>query len=609
MAAEVGRGPTESGRGDGARADDGDVSRSARRTGEGGNRGSGRGSDGGVYYPPRTMAETFERLQDWLKSDQPKSTGEAGNGDAARPADDQKSSTGQRAGRPALEIERAATPAATKSAGTKSTGSQAPARKQKDAASPRETRELKRVAAGAAGALTTGALPAPAGSAAAPTGEQKVEQKAAARAVVVQPAVLPPAGTFLPNEIVAYGLPNDAITRLAAKGLVSSAGAASGLLGAATIVRLPPGFDEAVALGMIRREAPDAASSFNRVYRPFRPQGAAATPPRAIEPVTKGTCPPSRCFGSQAVGWRPAIGDCAREVAIGVIDTPVDQTHPAFANGRLVNAEFRRDGSHPAANWHGTGVLALLAGAPESGTPGLVPRARFLVADVFYAGSDGSAVSDTASLVRALDWMNKSGVKVINMSFAGPRDEIMERAIVALAAKGVVMVGAAGNDGPASAPLYPAAYDEVIAVTAVDRDNRNYRYANRGAYVDLAAPGVDVWTAVPGGRGGLHSGTSFAAPYVTATVAALYTDVPRKTKSTFLDALPVQDLGPPGRDAVYGRGLLQAPATCRGGPPSAWSTVATPGAPARPVEVGPASASPTGPPIVSAVSFAPAAPR
>ena len=93
-------------------------------------------------------------------------------------------------------------------------------------------------------------------------------------------------------------------------------------------------------------------------------------------------------------------------------------------------------------------------------------------------------------------------------------------------------------------------------------DLRNYPYANHGDHSDVAAPGVDIWTAVPGAREGYHSGTSFAAPFVTAVLAALPQNALQGSKDQFLDRLKIVDLGPPGRDPIYGRGLIQAPSTC-----------------------------------------------
>jgi subtilisin family serine protease len=91
---------------------------------------------------------------------------------------------------------------------------------------------------------------------------------------------------------------------------------------------------------------------------------------------------------------------------------------------------------------------------------------------------------------------------------------------------------------------------------------RSYRYANRGDHIDIAAPGVDIWTAFPGGRAAYHSGTSFAVPYVTAVLATTYKGLAVKNKAEFFKRATVQDLGEPGRDPMYGRGLLIAPASC-----------------------------------------------
>ena len=109
------------------------------------------------------------------------------------------------------------------------------------------------------------------------------------------------------------------------------------------------------------------------------------------------------------------------------------------------------------------------------------------------------------------------------MSLSGPRDDLVHQRLVELSRQGMIFVAAAGNGGPDASAAYPAAYnDEVIAVTAVDRNQQLYDHANRGDYIDVAAPGVRIWTALPNNKEGALSGTSFAAPFVTAIVAAIY---------------------------------------------------------------------------------------
>jgi subtilisin family serine protease len=111
--------------------------------------------------------------------------------------------------------------------------------------------------------------------------------------------------------------------------------------------------------------------------------------------------------------------------------------------------------------------------------------------------------ADTLSLLEALDWDEEYRLKVVNMSFSGPRDELVAETIEKLSKRGIIFVAAAGNEGPTAAPSYPAGYPLVIAVTAVTKDLRNYRYANRGDHIDVAASGVRIWTAMPGRRGRL----------------------------------------------------------------------------------------------------------
>ena len=237
---------------------------------------------------------------------------------------------------------------------------------------------------------------------------------------------------------------------------------------------------------------------------------------------------------------------CAKNVRIGVIDTSIDLDHPAFAGRNIRDRQLPPQRSRARdVNWHGTGVLAVLAGSPNSGTPGLIPDAHFFAADVYHADESGQPVADTASLLRAMEWMRASKVNVVNMSMSGPPDELLQKAIADMSARGVLFVAAAGNGGPDAPPSYPAAYEQVIAVTAVDKNLRGYIHANHGDYIDVAAPGVGIWTALPNVLEGYQSGTSFAAPHVTAILAAIHGQVQDKSKEGFLKALAIRDLGRP----------------------------------------------------------------
>jgi len=288
-------------------------------------------------------------------------------------------------------------------------------------------------------------------------------------------------------------------------------------------------------------------------------EGASRKPTDA----TQQPCPSSTCFGTELIKWQTALATCARNVKIGIIDTSFDTDHPAFQRLKPIQGEFLGDKRPSDSDWHGTAVLSLLAGDPQSGTPGLVPNATFLLATAFRSDMNGNATTDTANLLQALDWLDQLDVDIVNMSFSGPQDGALQRAIERMSKKGVVFIAAAGNMGPTASPSYPAAYPNVIAVTAVNRKGVSYKSANRGTYVDVSAPGVDILTALPHGKQGYQTGTSFAVPFVTAILAATEASHPRNGgKKDPLEGIEIRDLGPPGPDPIYGAGLALAPPRC-----------------------------------------------
>jgi subtilisin family serine protease len=162
---------------------------------------------------------------------------------------------------------------------------------------------------------------------------------------------------------------------------------------------------------------------------------------------------------------------------------------------------------------------------------------------------------------------------VINMSLSGPDNEVLQKAIVAAQAKGIVIVAAAGNDGAGAEPSYPAAYPGVV--TAVDQELNVYRRATRGPYVDLAAPGVNVRTASFQGSAAARTGTSYAVPFVSAAAGLLLASHPELGTQAVRARLEdsARDLGQPGRDPTFGFGLIQMAGLCA--QPSEAPTVAT----------------------------------
>jgi subtilisin family serine protease len=167
-------------------------------------------------------------------------------------------------------------------------------------------------------------------------------------------------------------------------------------------------------------------------------------------------------------------------------------------------------------------------------------------------------------LGKGLDWLLEKQASVVNVSLAGPDNKLLHEVIQRLSARNVVVVAAAGNGGPSAPPAFPAAYPEAIAVTAVDNLLRPYRLANRGEYVTVAAPGVRIWTPGPRGGGQYSDGTSFAAPYGAAVAALLRHQQPSLNPAALSERLRngARDLGAPGKDPVFGWGLLQSPGRC-----------------------------------------------
>lgn len=376
-----------------------------------------------------------------------------------------------------------------------------------------------------------------------------------------------PAFPLRPPEVLASNLTAKSIERALALGFqVNGTSRVSRVDLNLTRLIAPDGVSADQALDLLKQDMPNGLFGVNQTYRIYR-TATGALPASQSEIVRAALpmatpCGTDRCFGASIIHWQASLQSCSRGVKIGVIDTGYDATHPTFTTKVIESRRSTASDRAKSPDWHGTGVLALLAGDGNSGTPGLIPDAKFYVADIFYAGADGLPSSDTASLLNALDWLDKRNVNVINMSLSGPPDDLLKAAIEGLSSKKVIFVAAAGNDGPNAPPSYPAAYGSVVAVTAVSRDMKGYRYASRGDHIDVAAPGVDIWTALPGGRGTYHSGTSFAVPYVTAVLATAYRGLVVKNKTEFLKRASVLDLGEPGRDPIYGRGLLLAPPSC-----------------------------------------------
>ncbi len=205
-------------------------------------------------------------------------------------------------------------------------------------------------------------------------------------------------------------------------------------------------------------------------------------------------------------------------VMVAVIDTAIETTHPELAGAAAGTFQLAGD-KQLAPEAHGTAIAGIVAA--HAALTGAAPDAKLLSVPAFSGGAEAPAQSTSLALLRGIDWAFASGAKVMNMSFTGPKDLLLERLIKAGADKGAIFVAAAGNGGPKAPPLYPAAYPEAIAVTATDERDTLYTDANRGSYIAVAAPGVDIIVPSPGGGYDVMSGTSMAAAHVSGIVALM----------------------------------------------------------------------------------------
>ena len=304
--------------------------------------------------------------------------------------------------------------------------------------------------------------------------------------------------------------------------------------------RLPPEVVPADAIAALERREPAATVGLNHAYRDApRSSGAAATP---------------RTYADALLAW-PAAG-CPAQIPVGIIDTAIDPGAPGLRDvsitSRTLSARAPAEGAE-----HATAVAEVLAG------PGRLRDARLYHAAVVGDVADADPAAGVDDIMRAIDWLYDQGVRVVNVSLAGPYNKILDRGLHAAADRGMVIVAAAGNDGAGAPPRYPAAFDFVIAVTAVDADLRAYDRAPRGDHIDFAAPGVDVFVPVGGGR--YLTGTSISAPFVTALIAADPASRNLRSAREARDNLSrsTLDLGAIGRDDTFGTGLATARSPCR----------------------------------------------
>ena len=305
-----------------------------------------------------------------------------------------------------------------------------------------------------------------------------------------------------------------------------------GLDEALIVMKAPPDMSLADAVARARAIDPAGAYDFHHLYLgsgSVGAPGAASTPAVVAEPAPRSAGP----------------------LQLGLIDSGVDDAHPSLRHAEILRHGCA-DGAHPAP--HGTAVASLMVGAGDRFTSAL-PRATLYAGDAYCDAATGGSVE---AIARELAWMARMRVAVVNISLVGPANQILQRVIEHAVARGMLIVAAVGNDGPAAPPLYPASWPGVVGVGAVDGKLRLLPEGARGPQVMFVAPGADMAAAASGTRAFVPvRGTSFAAPFVAGLLAAGYQQASPEGARAALARLAAgaRDLPQAPREGI-GRGLV-----------------------------------------------------
>lgn len=305
---------------------------------------------------------------------------------------------------------------------------------------------------------------------------------------------------------------------------------------------VPRGSSTSRALRRLRQLDPQGTYDFNSIYMESGAGAGESTPtPSGAAPSSAAAKPVARSAGADDA------------IALGLIDGGVGTAQPVF---KETVVHQHGCGGHAVPSAHGTEVASLMVGrSPQFG--GAAPGAALYAADVYCGKPTGGSV---AAIVEALAWLVSQRVPVINISLVGPPNAMLQEVVARAVTRGVLIVAAVGNDGPAAPPLYPAAYPGVIGVTAVDARRHVIFEAERGPQVAFAAPGADIAAATEPDGFVKVRGTSFAAPLVAGLLATRLHELNPAAAREAVQALANSaiHLGAPGRNPIYGYGLVGA---------------------------------------------------
>jgi subtilisin family serine protease len=359
---------------------------------------------------------------------------------------------------------------------------------------------------------------------------------------------VPPAGAtdYVPNEVLAEfrtGVSGPQFTRMMSELQLTERERQTFALTGRTLVRLGTALSaRATLLGMRSLGNIVIRAQVNHNFFVAQSRSAPAAP----------ATPPQYVVGKLHLveAHRVSNGD---DVRVAVIDSEIDQNHPDLAGAFA--GTYDALGGPAMPHMHGTAMAGAIAA--HSKLVGVAPKVSLLAVRAF-SGGPASAQGTTFHILKGLDWAAGQNARVVNMSFAGPADVMLRDMLTKAYARGMVLIAAVGNAGPRSPPLYPAAYAQVIGVTATDADDKLLAVANRGAQVALAAPGVDIVEPAPGGTYQVTSGTSIAAAHASGVAALLLARDPKLSPAAVRRALIRSTHKVAGARRDVGAGVIDA---------------------------------------------------
>ena len=301
-----------------------------------------------------------------------------------------------------------------------------------------------------------------------------------------------------------------------------------------SVYRVPEDIDAQALFEQVNRQFPELKIEFNQRFPLL---SAAESRPVNIKQ-----------YGQHLTGM-PSQGCVHFQGTLAIMDSKVNADLAEFSTFKLKTLDIPLL-KKEAVSDHGTAVAYLLSQ--------LLPKASLLAINVYKQTSENIETrSDWLLSGFELVLSEEERPSVLNMSFGGNPSKLLKRALDALAQQDIRLIAAAGNGGPQASEVYPAAYPNVVAVSALDIQKKLWPQSNRGEYLQFSAPGVDLWLLSAKGKKRYMSGTSFAAPWVSALAAI-------STQAQWQDpASLVKDLGQAGFDAHFGHGLIQFVDLCQ----------------------------------------------